>query len=203
MEFLFWDVDTQIDFLSPQGKLYVPGAEKIIPNLRRLTKYAADHKIPIVSSTDAHVQNDPEFSQYPPHCLVGTEGQEKVEETLVAEHFVVPDRLIDLPCKIKSYPQIVVEKQAFDVFTNPNIDALLKALGKREIVLYGVVTEICVDRAARGLIQRGYRVNLVQDAIQHLNSELGSATIDYVRQHQGQILSTGDVLEDLPRIAAA
>ena len=69
MEFLFWDVDTQIDFLSPQGKLYVPGAEKIIPNLRRLTKYAADHKIPIVSSTDAHVQNDPEFSQYPPHCL--------------------------------------------------------------------------------------------------------------------------------------
>ena len=202
MEFLFWDVDTQIDFLSPQGKLYVPGAEKIIPNLRRLTKYAADHRMPIVSSTDAHVQNDPEFSQYPPHCLVGTEGQKKVEETLLAEHLIVPNRLIDLPREIE-YPQIVVEKQAFDVFTNPNIDALLKALGKREIVLYGVVTEICVDRAARGLIQRGYRVNLVQDAIQHLNSELGSATIDYVRQHQGQILSTDDVLEGLPRIAAA
>ena len=202
MEFLFWDVDTQIDFLSPRGKLYVPGAEKIIPNLRRLTKYAADHRMPIVSSTDAHVQNDPEFSQYPPHCLVGTEGQKKVEETLLAEHLIVPNRLIDLPREIE-YPQIVVEKQAFDVFTNPNIDALLKALGKREIVLYGVVTEICVDRAARGLIQRGYRVNLVQDAIQHLNSELGSATIDYVRQHQGQILSTGDVLEGLPRIAAA
>ena len=202
MEFLFWDVDTQIDFLSPQGKLYVPGAEKIIPNLRRLTKYAADHRMPIVSSTDAHVQNDPEFSQYPPHCLVGTEGQKKVEETLLAEHLIVPNRLIDLPREIE-YPQIVVEKQAFDVFTNPNIDALLKALGKREIILYGVVTEICVDRAARGLIQHGYRVNLVQDAIQHLNSELGSATIDYVRQHQGQILSTGDVLEDLPRIAAA
>ena len=202
MEFLFWDVDTQIDFLSPQGKLYVPGAEKIIPNLRRLTKYAADHRMPIVSSTDAHVQNDPEFSQYPPHCLVGTEGQKKVEETLLAEHLIVPNRLIDLPREIE-YPQIVVEKQAFDVFTNPNIDALLKALGKREIILYGVVTEICVDRAARGLIQHGYRVNLVQDAIQHLNSELGSATIDYVRQHQGQILSTDDVLEGLPRIAAA
>ena len=133
---------------------------------------------------------------------MGTEGQKKVEETLLAEHLIVPNRLIDLPREIE-YPQIVVEKQAFDVFTNPNIDALLKALGKREIILYGVVTEICVDRAARGLIQHGYRVNLVQDAIQHLNSELGSATIDYVRQHQGQILSTGDVLEGLPRIAAA
>ena len=109
MEFLFWDVDTQIDFLSPQGKLYVPGAEKIIPNLRRLTKYAADHTIPIVSSTDAHVQNDPEFSQYPPHCLVGTEGQKKVEETLLAEHLIVPNRLIDLPREIES--RVIHRKQ--------------------------------------------------------------------------------------------
>jgi nicotinamidase/pyrazinamidase len=203
MDFLFWDVDTQIDFLSPQGKLYVPGAEGIIPNLGRLTQYAADHGIPIVSSTDAHVENDPEFSQYPPHCLVGTEGQKKVEETLVAGHFIVPNRVIVLPGKIESYPQIVVEKQAFDVFTNPNIDALLRALGRREILLYGVVTEICVDRAARGLIQRGYRVNLVKDAIQHLNPELGSATLDYVRQHHGEILSTDEVLKRLPRTAAA
>jgi len=203
MDFLFWDVDTQIDFLSPQGKLYVPGAEKIIANLRRLTKFAVDHGIPIVSSTDAHVESDPEFSQYPPHCLAGTEGQKKLEGTLRAEHFVVPNRLIDLPQKIESCPQIVVEKQAFDVFTNPNVDALLRALGNREVVLYGVVTEICVDRAARGLIQRGYRVNLVEDAIQHLDSELGSAAVDYVRQHHGEILSTDEVLERLPRTAAA
>src|SRR5437588_3648528 len=203
MDFLFWDVDTQVDFLSPQGRLYVPGAEKIIPNLRRLTNHAADHKIPIVSSTDAHVQNDPEFSQYPPHCLAGTRGQKKVEGTLLAEHFTIPNRLIPRLGQIESYPQIVVEKQAFDVFTNPNIDALLKALGKREVVLYGVVTELCVDRAARGLIQRGYRVNLVKDAIQHLNSELGSSTIAYIRQHKGQILSTDEILERLPRTAAA
>src|SRR5450759_1232450 len=30
---LFWDVDTQFDFLHPAGKLYVPGAETIISNL--------------------------------------------------------------------------------------------------------------------------------------------------------------------------
>ena len=196
--FLFWDVDTQIDFLSPQGKLYVPASEKIIARLQQLTKYAADHGITIVASADAHLENDPEFAQYPPHCIVGTEGQRKVEGTLLPGNYTIPNRKIELPQDLKSYPQIVVEKQAFDVFTNRNTEVLLKLLGKQEIILYGVVTEICVDRAARGLIERGYRVNLITDAIQHLNPEKASATLDYVVQHEGQRVTTNEVLAGIP-----
>jgi nicotinamidase/pyrazinamidase len=196
--FLFWDVDTQVDFLSPQGKLYVPGAEKIIPRLQQLTKYAADHAIPIVASTDAHLESDPEFTQYPPHCIVRTEGQRKVEGTLLARHYTVPNRAIELPEDAQRYPQIIVEKQAFDVFTNPNTDALLKLFGKREIILYGVVTEICVDHAARGLMARGYRVNLVTDAIQALSAEQASATLDLVMAQQGQLVTTDQLLAGIP-----
>ena len=202
-DYLFWDVDTQIDFLSPAGELYVPQAEEIIPNLRRLTKYAADHHIPIVSSTDAHLPTDPEFAQYPPHCLVGTEGQRKVEGTLLPRHYVIPNQKIDLPDNLTEYPQIIVEKQSFDVFANPNTDRLLTALGKREIILYGVVTEICVDHAARGLLERGYHVNVVNNAIEGLDSQLASATLAYVRDHQGQLLGTDELLEQLTRTAAA
>jgi nicotinamidase/pyrazinamidase len=66
---LLWDVDTQFDFMHPAGKRYVPGAETIISNLQRLTAFAAQHGNPIVASTDARLETDPEFSQYPPHCL--------------------------------------------------------------------------------------------------------------------------------------
>lgn len=201
--FLFWDVDTQIDFMSPEGKLYVPGAEKIIPNLRELTKYAASQQIPIVSSTDAHLENDPEFAQYPPHCLAGTEGQKKVDGTLLPQHFVVPNHKIELPENLNQYPQLILEKQAFDVFTNPNIDAVLQALGKREVILYGVVTEICVDRAARGLIHRGYRLSMVTDAIQHLESNPALETMNYIRAHGGQLVTTSELLQALPRPAIA
>ena len=83
---LFWDVDTQFDFMHPAGKLYVSGAETIISNLQRLTAFAVQHGIPIVASTDAHLETDPEFSQYPPHCLAGTSGQKKVEGTLFPHH---------------------------------------------------------------------------------------------------------------------
>jgi nicotinamidase/pyrazinamidase len=196
--FLFWDVDTQVDFLSPQGKLYVPGAENLIPRLQQLTRYAADHGIPIVASTDAHRESDPEFTQYPPHCIVRTEGQRKVEGTVLARHYTVPNRKIELPADLPAYAQIIVEKQAFDVFTNPNSDALLKLLGQREIILYGVVTEICVDRAARGLMARGYRVNLVSDAIQALNAEQASATLDFVMAQEGQVVTMDELLAGIP-----
>lgn len=190
---LFWDVDTQMDFLFPGGKLYVPGAEKIVANLKSLTEVAASQGIPIVATTDAHLPSDPEFAQYPPHCLAGTPGQRKVEGTVLRRHYVVPNRNLNLPANLDEFPQIVIEKQATSVFTNPNTEAVLERLGEREIVVYGVVTEICVDLAARGLIQRGYRAHLVRDAIQHLDAAKGWATIEYVRQHGGRLLTTGEV----------
>ena len=202
-DYLFWDVDTQIDFLSPSGKLYVPESEKIIPRLRKLTQYATEHDIRVVSSTDAHLPTDPEFAHYPPHCLVGTEGQRKVEGTLLPRHLVVPNHKIDLPKNGKEYPQIVVEKQNVDVFTNPNIDALLALFGKHEIILYGVVTEICVDRAARGLIQRGYHITVVNDAIRHLDAKAASDTLAYVTSHGGEVLTGEQLFARLPRTATA
>ncbi|HYL14701.1 MAG TPA: isochorismatase family cysteine hydrolase [Terriglobales bacterium] len=196
MRLLFWDVDTQVDFMEPGGKLYVPGAEKIIPNVQRLNQWAASHQIQVVSSTDAHLPSDPEFRDYPLHCLAGTPGQQKVSGTTLTNHYVLPNRKVDLPADLAAYPQIIVEKQALDVFTNPNVEALLACLGKdREIVLYGVVTEICVDRAARGLLSRGYAVNVVEDAIRHLDEEKGRATVAEVQRRGGRVMSTEEVVK--------
>jgi nicotinamidase/pyrazinamidase len=192
---LFWDVDTQADFMLPEGKLYVPGAEKLIPNLRGLTVFAAEHGIPMVSSADAHLENDLEFGEYPPHCLAGTPGQKKVDGTVLPDHFTVSNQKIDLPDNLSRFRQVIVEKQEFDVFTNPNLDLLLaRFAGDREIVLYGVVTEICVDRAARGLLRRGRHVHLVTDAVMHLDAAKAEETVREIRRHGGMLLSTDEIL---------
>jgi len=186
---IFWDVDTQVDFMLPQGKLYVPGAETIIPALARLTDWAAQHHVLVVASVDAHQPGDEEFSQYPPHCLAGTPGQKKIPETTLAPQFTIANRRrAELP-DVARYQQIVIEKQKFDVFTNPNTEAFLSRLGKPEIVLYGVVTEICVSAATRGLLDRGYRVTVVEDAIRHLDQEKGRAFLDDVRRRGGRIVA--------------
>jgi nicotinamidase/pyrazinamidase len=202
---IFWDVDTQRDFLLPGGKLYVPGAEEIIPNLGRLTCWAAGHKVLVVSSADAHQPNDPEFNQYPPHCLVGTPGQRKIQQTLLANEVVIPNAAVTVPEKLTSYDQIIIEKQQLDVFTNPNTDAVLVQLatsaaanegpsGSLDIVVYGVVSEICVRFAALGLLDRGHRVTMVRDAMRHLEEDKAQELIEEVKRRGGKIVLTDEIV---------
>src|SRR5712692_11504941 len=123
---IFWDVDTQADFMLPGGKLYVPGAEKIIPNLQRLVDAARHGEVLLVSSADAHTPQDEEFRQWPPHCLQGTPGQKKIPETLTAHPRIVANRPgAELPNDLAKTQQLLLEKQRLDVFTNPNTDAVL------------------------------------------------------------------------------
>jgi nicotinamidase/pyrazinamidase len=191
---LFWDVDTQVDFLDPAGKLYVPGSERIIPNLGALTKFAAAKNILVIASADAHTMQDPEFQEYPPHCLQGTPGQQKVPETVLPRHCIVPNHPAELPRVLENFQQLIVEKQATDVFTNPNVEKLLERVGKREILLYGVVTEICLSLAAQGLRQRGYKVHMVKDAVAHLDEEKGRQVAADIERGGGMLLTTADIV---------
>ena len=191
---IFWDVDTQVDFMLPEGKLYVPGAETIIPTLAALTNWAARHEVLVVASTDAHQRDDEEFSLYPPHCLAGTPGQKKIPETTLSPHFTIPNRQQATLPDAAQYQQIVIEKQKFDVFTNPNTEAFLAQLGKPEIVLYGVVTEICVSAASRGLLDRGYRVGVVENAIRHLDEEKARAFLEEVHRRGGRVMAAEQCL---------
>lgn len=192
---IFWDEDTQVDFMRPEGKLYVPGSETIIPNLARLTNYASQHNVLVVGSVDAHTMSDPEFQQYPPHCVVGTPGQKKIPETQLTAELIIPNRPVALPQTAEQYDQIMLEKQTVDVFTNPNVEALLARLGKnRPIVLYGVFTDICVANAARGLLDRGHKISLVTDAIYPLDAAAGERLIEEVVRRGGQLVTTDQVV---------
>jgi nicotinamidase/pyrazinamidase len=167
MKTVFFDIDTQIDFLYPAGALYVPGAETIIDRVAALNRWAASQGIPVISTTDAHSEDDPEFRAWPPHCVAGTAGQHKPSATLIEKRVPIPNTLTRP--EIGGAQQFVIEKQTFDCFTNVNLEPLLQRLGGERYVVYGVVTEICVRFAATGLLKTGARVEVVTDGVQSLN----------------------------------
>lgn len=176
MKTAFIDVDSQRDFLYPAGALYVPGAERIVPAIAKLNRFAAANSIPVVSTADAHSENDPEFKQWPPHCVAGTWGQAKADATMLERRVVVPNR--ECALALDGAQQIVVEKQTVDVFQARNLARVIEALGAGRFVVYGVVTEICVLYAARGLLKMGRPVTIVTDAVKELTAAASRETLD-------------------------
>jgi nicotinamidase/pyrazinamidase len=196
MNTVFFDVDTQIDFLYPAGALYVPGAEQIVPNVSRLNRFAADRGFLLISDTDAHSENDPEFHEWPAHCVVGTVGQTKPQATLLDKRIVASSKaaLHDWPSGAQ---QMLLEKQSLDAFSNPRLPGFLESLGAGRFVVYGVVTEICVKCAAWGLIRTGKRVELVTDAIRHLNEDEARTMMREFEAAGGVLVTTGQVCGSL------
>lgn len=185
---ILWDVDTQVDFMLPQGKLYVPDAEETVPAMKRLVDAAREAGIVHVASADDHELTDEEISDepdfkttFPPHCLRGTRGALKIPET--EQQAPVPLTLEPLPERYLSGREFLLLKKSFDVFTNPNTDPLLEYLDPDEIVVFGVATDICDDAAVRGFLERGRKVRFVADAARGINeSEVVACTTAWQTQ---------------------
>jgi nicotinamidase/pyrazinamidase len=195
-DFILWEVDVQADFMLPGGKLYVPGAEKLLPNIRRLTDLARQDKVLLVSHGCYHAPNDPEFTTFPPHCVKGTPGAEFVPEALTEKIFRVENsddaKLPDDPFQ---YQQILMEKQTLNIFETRHADELVRKLGDRaEFVVFGVVTEYCVGFAAKGLLERGRRVAVVRDAIETLKREDSEKAIAEWQRLGARLITTDQAL---------
>lgn len=206
-DLLFWDVDTQADFMLPGGALYVPGAEAIIPNLRRLTDYAHHAAIRIVASADDHTPADAEISAtpdwaatFPPHCMHDTPGQGKIPETALVEPYVVAAEGTNpgiVRQQVTTHDgDVLILKRALDVFSNPNTGAVLKALDPARIVLYGVATDFCDRAAVEGLLARrpGTQLYFVSDAARAIDPARGAALEQEWAAKGVRLVTTDEVL---------
>lgn len=194
-EIVFVDIDTQYDFMLRQGKLYVKGAEEIIPNIERLSQIALKNDILIISSVDTHIKNDPEFKQFPSHCIKGSPGQRKIPETLLKKPVFIPQKIlnrIQLFNKIKGSKQIIIEKNAYDVFVNFNLLGLLRPF--QTAFVYGLALDYCLKYAVLGLLQAGLKVNLIVDAIKSVDPEKEKPLLSNFRNNGVRLIKTKEIL---------
>lgn len=203
----FWEVDTQRDFMLPGGNLYVKGAEKRIPNMKKLVDAARAGRVLLISDACVHPPDDPEFMQFPPHCVIGSPGAKIVPELEAGKIVRIENRPeAKLPANPFDYEQILFEKQTLNVFDNPHAAELVERIapshspaeaGEPEFFVFGVVTEYCVRFAAKGLLERGRRVALVTDAIETLDPAAGLRTVDELEQLGARFVTTAEALNAL------
>jgi nicotinamidase/pyrazinamidase len=189
---VFVDIDTQRDFLEPSGALYVAGSGEILPNLERLTDFAQTHAIPILATACNHSVDDLELAQFPPHCMAGTIGQQRVAATACDDSLVLDlaDRLTgELPA------HLTLHKREFDVFSRPDADDLVARYNRSAptFVVYGVATDYCVRAAVEGLLTRSCQVAVVVDAVRAIDrAQETELMTDWA--HRGVLLVMTDVL---------
>ena len=203
---VFWDVDTQADFMLPDGKLYVPGAETIADNLGRLTDFAHGSGIRIVASSDNHDPDDAELSEapdfkdtFPPHCLRGTPGQARIPQTALSNPLLIEpeDAANALPPLLENHAgDILFHKHWFDVFTNPHVSSVVEGLGITDVVLYGVALDVCVACAVEGLLARhpALALTVVEDAVRGIDESGHGAILGGWQARGVTITSTEAVL---------
>lgn len=206
---IFWNVDTQYDFMrndeSFKGSLPIEGARCIEGNLEKLTKIAKERKIKVINTGDWHQPDSKEISKnpdykttFPAHCLQETKGAEFVPATKPENPYVIDWQQPSFGKKdkrqIKKRRDIVLYKDNFDVFKgNPYTDEVLKAIKPKRAVVYGVATNVCVDYAVLGLLERGIETYVVVDAIKELPGSPLEEIVEKWREKGAVLTKTKDI----------
>jgi nicotinamidase/pyrazinamidase len=159
-------VDTQADFMRPDGALAVTGADALIAPMQAwLASLPPLETIGVLFTFDTHYADSypgsAEAAQFPIHCVHGTPGWANV---------------LDTGAVVPAIPVYTLEKGVFDMWAEPGIEIVspatgekmdrdaffttLKARGVAEVVVIGVAADYCVRWAIDGLVERGFAVEV-------------------------------------------
>jgi nicotinamidase/pyrazinamidase len=208
-DIIFWDEDTQFDFMRPEGRLYVPGAEGIIDKISQVRKFALENGFSIIASTDWHstdnqeISDNPDFKQtFPPHCMADEPGSERVGYLGELPIEYIPNDKMDADAlrKLINKEQfhIVIRKQDTDVFSNPNTVELIELIAPKMVVVFGVALDVCVDQALRGLCTfPDIKPCLLKDATKGLEIKPSDELLDEFQQMGIEITELGNLRRPL------
>jgi nicotinamidase/pyrazinamidase len=202
---IFWDVDTQYDFLRPDGRLYVPGADGIIDAISGVRRFAFENGFSMIASVDWHTMDDSELSErpdyrttWPPHCMAGSPGAQRMGYLgdLTIRH--IPLEMItvrELAGFFVEEPfHVVIRTNSVDVFGNPNTLAVLEIVRPENVVVFGVALDVCVRNTVVGLLKWGKcRIHLLKDAVKGLNLIPDAQMFEQFAEHGVHLINSDEM----------
>jgi len=202
---LFWDVDTQFDFMMPQGRLYVPGAEAIVARVSETRRLALEGGYSILADVDWHragnaeISDVPDFERtFPPHCMAGQPGAERVGYLgELPIEYVDMDRMpVESLRRLVETEQfhVVIRKEQLDVFENPNTAELVRLVGPRCVVVFGVALDFCVSCVINGLLGLGgIGIVLLSDVTKGLGTRPDEELLERFRLAGVEVSTLGEL----------
>ncbi len=191
---VFVDIDTQRDFLEPTGALFIRGSERILDNLAQLTDHARRKGIRVLATACSHAPEDPELTEFGPHCMAGTNGEERIAATAWEGGRVVGT---DGQFSGSMPTHLTIQKREIDAFSHPEADLIVTLYQRNHptFVVYGVATDYCVKAFVLGLLERGCKVAVVVDAVRAIDPQHEADVFDEFTR-RGALLTLTEVVCD-------
>lgn len=170
-------VDMLNDFLEDPGTMVLASGRAIYEPLRRLIAAARDHGMPVIWICDEHPRFDREFEKRAVHCLAGTWGAEVVGALDPRED------------------EYRVAKRRYSGFYETDLDLRLRELHIRQVVVTGVVTNICVRSTVHDAFFRGYDVIVPGECVGATSEREQASTLWDIDTHFGTVCGLEQLLE--------
>ncbi len=166
LECVLVDFCTQRDFCTETGAFPVANLAEVVPAFRRVFAWAEANNAPMISALDSHRRWELHRDGIEVHCFDGSEGQRKLDFTLLPRHFMVEgDNTLCVPIDLfDRYQQVVFRKRTEDLLANPKADRFLTQLPVAEVILFGNGLENSIRALTLALLARNKRVTVVLDA---------------------------------------
>jgi ureidoacrylate peracid hydrolase len=179
-------VDMLNEFCKPGGAMVLPGYERLVPPQRKVMEAGRQAGCPILFVVDTHrpnVRQDREFLKRTPHCLEGSWGARVIED--------LDPRADD----------VYIVKRRYSAFFNTDLDLTLRDLQVSTLVIFGVVTNICVRSTVHDAFFLGYQVVVPEDCVAATGPREQESSLYDIATHFGIVADSEQVVAALLRAA--
>lgn len=175
-------IDMLNDFCKPGGKMVLPGYERLVPVQSALVETARSLGVPVfwvIQSHDARLRRDRELLKRGSHCLLGSWGAEVIEELKPRES------------------DFRLYKHRYSAFFQTPLDLLLKDMTCDQLIVFGIVTNICVRSTVHDAFFNGYEVVVPEDCCAATGPREQESSLYDIATHFGVVSRSGLVIDAL------
>jgi ureidoacrylate peracid hydrolase len=156
-------IDMQDFFLNPASPAFTCGGLAILPTLKGLIKAFREARRPVIYSCHVHHPDRIDVGimgwWWEGMCVEGSAGSK------------VRGEIAPLP------NEKVVFKHRYSAFYNTDLETVLRCLEVKDLVISGIMTNMCCESTARDAYLRDYRVFFLADGTGSVNEEMHLASL--------------------------
>jgi ureidoacrylate peracid hydrolase len=182
-------IDMQRFFADPAGKGYLPCTKAIMPNMRRLLRVFRKARRPVIFTRHAH---HPQMLDA--GIMVRWWKESIVEGTPESEI------LAELAPRAS---EKIVTKHRYSAFYDTDLQTVLRSLRIEDLVICGVMTNMCVESTARDAYFRDYQTFLPADATGAPTEEMHRASLLNLAYGFSWVTTTAAIIRQVERAPVA